>query len=130
MPAAVISRKVNGIAVTTLDFQASRMRPVYTSTFSTTARARRAVRGALGFDASWVAYEALNIFVIVFTLLFNRVWVVDLFFENLWRLDLELFVEYCRELRNCNAVYTEPLDELFATLLTVFTNKDRAVNIL
>lgn len=54
---------------------------------------------------------------------------VALFFENLWRLDLELFVEYCRELRNCKAVYTEALDELFATLLIVFTNKDRAVNI-
>ncbi len=54
---------------------------------------------------------------------------VDLFFENLWRLDLELFVEYCRELRNCKVVYTEALDELLATLLIVFTNKDRAVNI-
>jgi hypothetical protein len=48
-----------------------------------------------------------------------------LFFENVWRLDLELFVEYCRELRNCKAVCTEALDELFASLLTVFTNKDR-----
>jgi hypothetical protein len=67
--------------------------------------------------------------VCVISLLFNRIWVVDLFFENLWRLDLELFVEYRRELCNCKAVYTEAFDELFATLLTVFTNKDRAVNI-
>lgn len=52
-----------------------------------------------------------------------------MFFENLSRLDLELFVEYRLELRDCNAVYIEALGELFATLLTVFTNKDRAVNI-
>ena len=66
----------------------------------------------------------------VFLVLFNSTRVVDLLFENLLRLDLELlFVEYCRELRDSNAVYTNTVDELFAALPAVFANKDRAVNI-